>query len=153
MSGRPVRARVNAGFTLPELLLLLVVLAIGLVGIAAALQQAVRGSGDPLVQKQAVAVAEALMEEILLQPFDPVPGGSSRADYNDVSDYNGYSSVGVTAIDGTPVAGLASYNVSVTVANAALGSVGAADSKRITVTVTAPGVSYTLEGYKVDLVP
>jgi len=91
--------RSERGFTLPELLLLLVVLAIGLSGIAVALQQAVRGSADPLVQKQAVAVAESLMEEILLQPFNPVPGGASRADYNDVSDYNGYASAGVTTID------------------------------------------------------
>ena len=145
-----VNPRDSGGFTLPELLLLIVVLAVGLAGIALALQQAARGSGDPLINKQAVAVAEALMEEILLQPFNPVVGGASRADYNDVSDYNGYSSAGVAAIDGTPVAGLADYNVSVTVANAALGAVPAADSKRVTVTVTGRGVTYTLDGYRLN---
>ncbi|MCZ7563964.1 MAG: prepilin-type N-terminal cleavage/methylation domain-containing protein [Burkholderiales bacterium] len=147
------RCRRDRGFTLPELLLLIVVLAVGLAGVATGLQQAVRGSGDPLVQKQALAIAEALMEEILLQPFTPVAGGTSRADFNDVSDYDGYSSAGVTTIDGAPVAGLAGYSVSVAVANAALGPVTAVDSKRISVTVTGPGVSYTLDGYKLNYGP
>ncbi len=142
--------RFPRGFTIPELILLVVVLSIGLAGIALALQQAARGSGDPLVSKQAVAVAEALMEEILLQPFAPVAGGASRADYNDVSDYNGYSSVGVTAIDGTPIPGLADYNVSVTVTNSAFGGAPAADAKLVTVTVTGRGVTYVLDGYRLD---
>ena len=150
---RRTRSHRAAGFSLPELLVLITVLSIGLAGIALALQQAVRGSGDPLLSKQAVAVAESLMEEILLQPFNPVAGGTSRADYNDVSDYNGYSSVGITAIDGTPIPGLADYNVSVSVANAALGAVPAADSKRVTVTVTGRGVTYALDGYRLNYGP
>ena len=38
------------------------------------LQNTVRGSADPQIRKQALAVAEAMMDEILLSPFDPVAG-------------------------------------------------------------------------------
>lgn len=52
------------GFTLIETIVFLLVVGIGIVGLLSAIGTAVRHSADPLPQKQALAIAEALMEEI-----------------------------------------------------------------------------------------
>lgn len=144
----------SRGFSLPELLLLIVVLAIGLAGILLVINFTVGNSADPVLRKQALAAAESMMEEIMLQPFAvtgaaPAPTQANRQSFDDVRDYNGFSTTGIYAIDGvSPIAGLGSYTLSVAVANAALGAVPAADSLRVTVTVTGPNTNYVLEGYK-----
>ena len=144
------------GFTLAELLLLIVVLAIGLVGILLLFNTVVVGSPEPMVRKQAMAAAESMMEEILLQPFAVTgaalpPTQANRQNFDDVRDYNGFSTTGIHAIDGVaPLPGLGNYNLSVSVALAALGSIPAADSLRVTITVTGPLVNYVLEGYKLS---
>lgn len=62
------------GVTLIELIVFIVVLSLGLAGLLTVFNQVVRSSADPLVSKQALAVAEALLEEILLKDFcDPTP--------------------------------------------------------------------------------
>jgi MSHA pilin protein MshD len=61
-----------AGFTLIELVVLLVVLAIAGAGMALAIQRATQASADPLIKQQATAIAQAYLEEIALRPFcDP----------------------------------------------------------------------------------
>ena len=154
-----LRHRVS-GFTLPEIILLIVVLAVAFTGIALVYQSTLRGSADPQVRKQSIAIAESLMDEILAQPFNnPSPGGFSGAAtqanrplFDDVRDYNGFATTGIFAIDGTPIAGLGGYNVSVTVANSALGAAPAVDSLQVTVSVTAPlaGFGFALDGYKLN---
>jgi MSHA pilin protein MshD len=57
------------GLSLVETVLFIAVLGIALAGVLAAYQRAVRGSADPLVRKQAGAVAESLLTEVLMQPF------------------------------------------------------------------------------------
>jgi len=57
------------GVTLVELILAIVVIGVGLAGVLAAFQVAVRGSADPMIQKQMVAIAEEMVEEISLRPF------------------------------------------------------------------------------------
>ena len=154
----PDLARRARGFTLPELLLLIVVLAIALVGLVLVFNTATAGSADPLLSKQAMAAAESMMEEVLLQPFHNPPGGFSgaaiqanRQNFDDARDYNGFNTSGIYAIDGgTPITGLEAYNLQVAVVNAALGAVPAADSLRVTVTVTGPRITYVLEGYKLN---
>ena len=142
------------GFSLVELIVLIVVVSIALAGVLMVFATAVRGSADPLVLKQALAIAEALMEEIQLNSYSPLPGVGvvdPRSNFDDVDDYNGYTTGGggIKAIDGTLVAGLGAYNVSVTVATPGLNAV--AEAKLITVTVTGPGgVSITLTGYRVN---
>ena len=74
------RLRRAGGFTLPELVLLIVVLAVGSAGIFLAFKQSVMGSADPTIRKQAVAVAESLMEEILVMPYSTPAGASRRND-------------------------------------------------------------------------
>jgi MSHA pilin protein MshD len=143
----PRRAR---GFTLPELLLIIVVLGIGLSGIVTAFTTMVGGSADPLVRRQAMAVAEALMEEIMAQAYND-PGtapGATRESFDSITDYNGYSTAGVKNFSGVAIPELANYNVAVTVGGATV--VNGATAKLVTVTVTGPGPAgaFTLQGYK-----
>jgi MSHA pilin protein MshD len=141
----------NRGFTLMELLLLVVVFSVGLAGILTVYVNAVAGSADPLVRKQALAIAESLMEEIMLQPFSAgTPHGATRNTFDEVGDYNGYSSTGVVDIYGTPVSGLSSYNVGVAVVPAALNTVTSANSREITVTVTRGAFTLSVQGYRVN---
>lgn len=134
------------GFSLLEAVIFTVVLGIGIAGMAVLYNQITQASVDPLIRKQALAIASSLMEEIQLRPFtfcDPddaqvftaaspagcttpeaigAEGGETRyADprFDNVSDYNSFPPmVGILDVNGNPVAGLGGYNASVTVANA-----------------------------------
>ncbi|HRE16600.1 MAG TPA: prepilin-type N-terminal cleavage/methylation domain-containing protein [Rhodocyclaceae bacterium] len=61
--------RRQRGLTLIELLVFIVVVGFGLAGTLVVFQNTVRSSGDPLVRKQALAIAEALMDEVALHPY------------------------------------------------------------------------------------
>lgn len=57
------------GLSLIELIVFIVVIALAVTGVLAALNVATRGSADPLIEKQALAIAEAFLEEVQLMPF------------------------------------------------------------------------------------
>ncbi|MBI1965848.1 MAG: type II secretion system protein [Betaproteobacteria bacterium] len=63
------RAAGERGLSLVEQIVFIVVVAVAVAGVLAALNLATRASADPMIQKQALAVAEALLEEVQLQPF------------------------------------------------------------------------------------
>jgi MSHA pilin protein MshD len=63
------RTRAEHGISLIELIVFIVIVGIAVAGVVGALSMATRASADPLIQKQALAVAEALLEEVQLQPF------------------------------------------------------------------------------------
>lgn len=155
------------GITLIELVVSILIVSLGVAGILVVITQATRSSADPMVTDQAVAIAEAYLEEILLKDFsDPdqpesggPEGGESRPTYDDVNDYNGLSDAGARDQNNNPIAGLGQYNVSVSVASAAdLGPAGgqtpAADTLRVIVQVGAPnGVNISLSGYRSNYGP
>jgi MSHA pilin protein MshD len=62
-------SRRQAGLTLIELIVFIVVISVGLMGILAAYNTVVRQSADPLIRKQALSIAESLLLEIEQQPF------------------------------------------------------------------------------------
>jgi len=66
------------GFTLIETIVFLLVVGIGVVGLLSAIGVAVRHSADPLPQKQALAIAEALMEEITSAGFTFCQAGTAN---------------------------------------------------------------------------
>lgn len=157
------------GFTLIEMIVAIVIISVGLAGVLSAFNTAVKASADPLVHKQMLAIAEEMLEEIMLKPYAPsgvAPSNSlkscggasppSRAAFDDVSDYAGYQTTGICDIDGAAVAGLADYQVLVAVdtahdlGNAAGGVLTGASGKvkRITVTVTHGGETLTLNGWR-----
>jgi MSHA pilin protein MshD len=108
-----------------------------------------------MVRKQAMAIAESMMEEVSLMPFaqDGWSGAATpanRASFDDARDYNGFQTSGIYRIeDATLIAGLENYTVNVAVVTAAVG--GVAGALGITVTVTGPiDTNYALTGYKFD---
>ncbi len=155
-----------SGFTFVEVLIAIIVLSVATVGVLLIYSSASRGTADALNNKQAMAIAEAMVEEIQLTAFSNPSGGFSgaatpanRQNFDDVSDYNGYASTGIFTIDNIAITSLANYNVSVSVTAAAFaGGAGAtdditaADAKLITVTVTNPTahVSVSLDGWRVN---
>lgn len=68
--------------TLIELLVFIVVVSVGLLGILSVINYVTRSNTDPLVQKQCLAIAEALLEEVEMQPFtycDPADAQAATA--------------------------------------------------------------------------
>ena len=70
------------GLSLVELIVFIVVVGTAVAGVLGALGIATRSSADPMIQKQALAIAEALLEEVQLQPFtycDPDDANAATA--------------------------------------------------------------------------
>jgi len=76
------RPRAEHGISLIELIVFIVIVGIAVAGMVGALSMATRASTDPMIQKQALAIAEALLEEVQLQPFtycDPDDANAASA--------------------------------------------------------------------------
>lgn len=58
-----------AGLGLIELIVFIAIVGIAIAGVLVVYDRAVRASADPLVRKQAIAVAESLLSEVLAQPL------------------------------------------------------------------------------------
>jgi MSHA pilin protein MshD len=141
------------GVTLIELVISIVVIAIAASAVLGVLSRSVGRSADAMVMSQAVAIAEAYLEEITLKPFadpDGVDGETLRTAFDDVDDYNGLVDVGARDQFGNAPSALSRYTVSVTVTpTATLTSVPSVDAERVDVRVTyAPNVTVALTGYR-----
>ena len=149
----------GAGFTLIEMIIFIVVVTGALAGVMTILSTVTARSADPVQPKQAMLVAESMLEEILLKPFSSPAGGyaancpgiCNRALFDNVADYARYTSNGVFSLDdlSTQVEGLERYNVSVRVAPESMTAAGnAASGLRVDVDVAVNGVTYSLTGYR-----
>jgi MSHA pilin protein MshD len=148
------------GISLIELIIFIVIISFALVGILLVMNRVTGSSADPLVRKQALAIAESLLDEIELQNFSKPAGGytgpftpANRSQFDSVGDYNGFTTTGILAVDGvTPVAGLAGYNISPAVTvlptTSALAGIPAGSAVVITISVTGPGGTINLTGYR-----
>jgi len=70
------------GISLIELIIFIVVIGVAVAGVLAAFISSTRASADPMIQKQALAIAEAVMEEVQLMPFtfcDPDDANAATA--------------------------------------------------------------------------
>ena len=145
--------RREQGVTLVELVVAITVIGIAASVILGLLSSNVGASADLMVRQQAVAVARAYMEEILLNDFDDpdgIDGEVARVDFDDVDDYDALVDVGARNQFDNAIAGLADYTVAVDVnGSGALPGVPVADALRVDVTVSrAPLLSFTLSGYR-----
>jgi MSHA pilin protein MshD len=178
----PAAARCR-GVSLVETIMFIVIVGITVGGIMLMFANTTRASADPLIRKQALAIAESLLEEVRLMPFtfcDPddaavytanatadcaVPeasgpeGGETRyaalTPFDNVNDYDGFAMAGgILDITGTPIAGLGAYSATVAVTPIAFGVIPATDALQITVTVTGPAnVAVTLDGIRTRYAP
>jgi len=159
------------GFSLIEVVIFIVVLGIGIAGMAVLYNQLTLASVDPVVRKQAVAIANSLMEEIQLRPFtycDPddtavftagSPAGCSTPEtigaegpetrygptfFDNVSDYAALPAMGgsIQDINNNTITGLAGYSASVAIANAGADFPSAVPADAaLRITVTVTGPS------------
>ncbi len=140
------------GFTLVELIIFIVVVSAGMAGILLVMNRIVVTSADPMIQKQSLALAESLLEEIMLKEYaNPSDGytGLDRTQFDDVSDYERYStSTGMVDGSGTPIPGLGGYNISPAVSVVTTADLPGVIAKKITVSTTGPGGTVTLSGYR-----
>src|SRR5262245_50379764 len=65
---RPARCA-ERGLTLIELLIAIIVIGIAVTGTLMLFNRSVRASADPMVRKQAVAIAESMLNEVMAQAF------------------------------------------------------------------------------------
>lgn len=141
----------SGGFTLIELVISMVVVSIALGGVLMVMNYTVQHSADPMLQHQAVAIAESYLEEVLLRPYsdpDGTDGETLRNLLDDVDDYDGWKDVGARDQEGTAITGLESYTVTVNVTDAVLNTVAC---KKVTVTVShSGGVNLKLSGYRAN---
>lgn len=155
--------RAQRGVNLIELLVAIVIISIASTGVLLVYAQAVRFSADPMVQQQALAVAEAYLDEILARAVTEPGGaesggaeaGETRATYDDVQDYAGLGDNPPRDQDGNvadfaPADGqpdLAGYAVDVTITPNV--DVSGVTMTQVDVRVRyAPVVDFTLTGYR-----
>ncbi|WP_334188112.1 type IV pilus modification PilV family protein [Noviherbaspirillum sp.] len=166
------------GLTMIELVMFIVIISVAVIGILQVMATTTGRSADPQVRKQALAVAEALLEEVLLMRFTacdpdgisplapcalleaigPEPGetrGSTTQPFDNVNDYHGFTLAG----GGTAMGNAANvvvpsgYSASVSVApEPGFGPAGQqvpqASVLRVTVNVTYSGGTVSLQGYR-----
>jgi len=142
----------HTGFTLVEIIVTIVVLAVAATAILGVFSSTVRSSANPMIQQQAVSIAEAYMEEILLKPFDDpdgVDGETTRITFDDVDDYDGLLPTDVADQNGVAIPGLAAYTVTVVVSGVTLN--GTAPALQVVVTVNHNVLgSIVLQGYRTN---
>jgi len=124
-----VSKQAGRGFTLVEALLASVVLAASITAVTLPFTSSARNRQVDGRQSAAVGLAEELMEEILAQNFQdedaayacnpgPDPGENTRAQFDNVDDYDGYCERpgGVADIEGAPANAKEAYGLSRSVA-------------------------------------
>ena len=167
-----------SGFTLIEVLVTIVVISIAATAIMGVFINTVKTSADPLIQQQAIAIAEAYMEEIQsrkfcedvsppmsLPPPQSIPscvtetggseGAQSRSTFDDIQDYNDPVVVDGVVRDQNyvAIAGRGGYSIAVVVSAAALGvtSEGSGNAMRIDITVSHAAIDpITLSGFRAN---
>lgn len=135
------------GFTLIELIIFMVVVSAGLAGILTVMNTVVKSSADPMVRKQAMALADSILEEIVLKAYadpDGVSGETTREAMDDVADYHGKTNALFTDLP----TDLAAYVIAISVTDdaATLG----VSAKKVTVTVSRGSESVQLTGFRAN---
>lgn len=140
--------RHQRGFTLIELLIFIVVVSAGLAGILSVMNTVVKSSADPIVRKQAMALADSILEEVLLKSYaDPDgtnTGETDRSNWDNVDDYSTKTNADFADLP----AELASYVIGITVVDDAT-TLGLA-AKKVTVTITHGADVLSMTGYRTN---
>ncbi len=148
--------KLQRGMTLVELVITIVVIGITAAALYSAMAAITGRSADPLLRQQSLSIAEAYLEEILLQAYlDPSSGTvcpsapASRIQFDNVCDYAGLDDAGARNAQGNAIAALAGYRVQVAITPRALGGLAASDVLHVEVSVRDPaGQALRLDGYR-----
>lgn len=168
----------HKGVTLVELILFMLIVSIAVIGVTRIMNLTSVASTDPLREKQALALAESMLEEIQLQAFTfcdpddanamtanspadcasavqglgPSAGETRNAEprFDNVGDYAGYGPVSATDIQGQTITDLQAYTVQVT---ETLEAACANACIRIDVTASIDDVKVVLTGYRYRYAP
>jgi len=139
------------GATLVELIITIVIISISLAGILSVVNLTTSHSADPMVQHQAIAIAESYLEEITSLPVTVTPDTSvagDRSTFDNIADYNGLNDTGAIDQNGDAIIGLENYTIVVSMADEIVSGI---TMKKITVTVSRPGTqNIVLSGYRAD---
>ena len=91
-----------------------------------------------------------------LKPYTPVantaPSGCARNTFNDIGDYDNYSSTGICDVVGNAIPTLSAYSLSVNVTSdaATFAGIQVTQAKKITVTVTNGTNSLSLTAWRTN---
>jgi MSHA pilin protein MshD len=139
----------QTGATLIELILSIVIISTALAGVLGVVNLTVLHSADPLVQHQAISIAESYLEEITALPVadpDGTDGEVGRTNYDDTDDYDGHTDVGARDQDNNLITGLGNYTINVNVVDQITSGI---TMKAITVSVSRPSVAtINMTGYR-----
>ncbi len=139
------------GFTLFEMIVFIVIVSSALAGVLSVMNTVVKSSADPITRKQAIALADSILEEILQKSYCGPTVETTRDTMDDVMDFNGKGnalfSVGTYPV---PASLLAKYTIAITVASDAttLGTAPNIPAKKVTVSVAGLGESISMMGYR-----
>lgn len=155
----------DRGFSLIEMIVVILVLSLALTGVSLMINQAVQQSPAALVQTRAMELAHSYLDEILAKRFDensrqggqprcnstdldfdssPMPacsatlgpdGSETRLSYDDVDDYHGINDDPPVSALGVATTNYGSYSVSVTVSYAGT-DLGLANNRAKRITVS-----------------
>jgi MSHA pilin protein MshD len=98
----PKLARRDRGLTLIELVIFIAVVGIAVGGVLLVLTQTTRDSADPQLRKQALALAEALLEEVQLMPFTNCDPEAFNPSSGACARLEGFGAEGANAAAGQP---------------------------------------------------
>lgn len=150
-------ARMQRGISLIELIIFIIIVSVGIAGILSVMNVTVKSSADPMLRKQAMAMGEALLEEVLAKDYANPAGGftetsatcANRNQYDDVDDYGCFAGppylAGTDTLGASSIPDLANYSAKVAISAVAVSGVA---MKKITVTVSGVGETIELYGYR-----
>jgi MSHA pilin protein MshD len=168
------------GFTLIEIIIVIVFISIAMISILTAYSHAMRNGATPMQQIRAVELAQAYMDEILNKRFDETSGqgglprcgssdtgatactsvanfgadaGETRSLYDDVDDFHGLDDPVLLDSLGNIRIGYDNYRAQIFVSYAGneLSNINNNDAKRIDIVVTtANGSSFNFSAYRVN---
>lgn len=144
------RSRAQSGFTLIEVIIFIVVVSVALAGVLLVIDTVVKTSADPMVRKQALALADSVLEEVLNKAYEDPDGlpnvvEAGRATFDDVDDYNGQTQAAFTDL---PSQITDRYTIGIVVNPPA--PLNGVNAKRVVVTVTqvVSGEAISMTGYR-----
>jgi MSHA pilin protein MshD len=152
-----------SGFTMVELVIFIVIVGIAVVGILQVMNVTTSHSADPQMRKQALSIAEALMEEVVLAPFTycdaamtASAAGCTVEDGLGVDnrlEINTGNAINASDINSNAILALNGYRATIAVVGETFDGISNADALHITVTVTSGTERIVLDGYRTRYMP